>query len=262
MNIILKESIRKIGRYLKIFLFNVFTFLLLIAIVVTFLQTYVITKYDVYVGKIKSEERAKIQKEMKKVSDEADMVLSDIIMHLQPKIDPDMAKRIMHAIELESKANNLEPSLVTAIIAVESEFNPFAESSAGAYGLMQIRHVAWKESDELINAGANSRGSLFWIDRNIKAGCKIFRKYYDESGCNLAKALYRYNTGGTSLPSNDRYGVRYVDKVIQNAYTIKTMIANSNACSTNEDLLGELKEIPVSVHKKQTTNNEVLTIKQ
>jgi hypothetical protein len=35
--------------------------------------------------------------------------------------------------------NRLDPTLILAVMAIESSFNPFAQSSAGAQGLMQVR---------------------------------------------------------------------------------------------------------------------------
>ncbi len=41
-------------------------------------------------------------------------------------------------IEREAEANNLQPAFVAAIVLNESSFNPGAESSVGARGLMQM----------------------------------------------------------------------------------------------------------------------------
>jgi len=41
-------------------------------------------------------------------------------------------------VEQEARRRGLDPTLVVAVIAIESEFNPFAESPDGAQGLMQV----------------------------------------------------------------------------------------------------------------------------
>jgi len=198
-----------------------------------------VAKYHSFSEDIRTEERARIQSELDNC---AKNTLSETIMNLQPKLDKEMADRIAKAIEMEATTNKLDTALIAAIIMVESEFNPFAESPMGAYGLMQIRFSVWKETPELSESGADARGALFWIDRNIKSGCKILRKYYDLSNCNMARALYRYNTGSSVLPNGDQYGSSYVNKVMQNAYIIKVMLTGDNECGTGGSLMDELKE--------------------
>jgi soluble lytic murein transglycosylase-like protein len=51
------------------------------------------------------------------------------------------AERILHAVQCESSKHNMlrdRPQLVLAVIDVESAFDPFAVSYAGAVGLMQV----------------------------------------------------------------------------------------------------------------------------
>ena len=80
----------------------------------------------------------------------------------------------------------IELELVLAVIDVESSFDRFASSSAGARGLMQI--MPWWR-DELGRPDDN----LFIIRTNLRYGCTILRYYYDLEHGNLTKALARYN---------------------------------------------------------------------
>ena len=52
---------------------------------------------------------------------------------------------VAEAYELGPK-KKLEPTLILAVMAVESSFNPFAQSSMGAQGLMQVRTNVLRES--------------------------------------------------------------------------------------------------------------------
>ena len=45
---------------------------------------------------------------------------------------------VAHMVDAAAKANNIDPLLVHSVIQVESNYNPFAVSSAGARGLMQL----------------------------------------------------------------------------------------------------------------------------
>ena len=172
--------------------------------------------------KVNAEKAAK-----QEVVDKEDMLtkqrLVKAMMYLQPKMDTVMAQRIADEVYIESKDSGMDPALVTAIIDVESQFNPFAEGN-DSYGLMQIRFKIWKESDELENAGASQRGALFWVDKNIKSGVGILKKYYILSNQDLARTLYRYNTGSNVLPGS-QYDVRYVNQVMYNAYIVKSFLA-------------------------------------
>jgi hypothetical protein len=157
--------------------------------------------------------------------------LTAAITELQPKLDNILAKRIAKTIITECSSNSLDPALITGLIKVESGFNPFAESSQGALGLMQVRYSTWKEEPELINNGIPAKGALFWIDLNIKAGTDILHKYYLESDCDMVRALYRYNTGKTKLPKDiDRWDIRYVNKVLYYSYQVKTILTEDNKC--------------------------------
>ncbi|MBU2527687.1 MAG: lytic transglycosylase domain-containing protein [Bacteroidetes bacterium] len=96
------------------------------------------------------------------------------------------------------KANeyNLRPDLMLAVAHRESNFNPFAQSSV-ARGVMQINYNVWAEPLALDEA------SIYDIEKNIDAGCKIMRMYLDEAGGDEIRALNFYNCG--YLLQNPRY---------------------------------------------------------
>jgi len=172
--------------------------------------------------------------------------LKSAIFELQPKLDPDLSDRIAASILTECKAQCLDPALIVGLINVESEFNPFAESKKGAIGLMQIRYSVWKEAPELKDNGVSHKNALFWIDKNIKAGTNILKKYYDEADCDMVKALYRYNTGSRKLPKDiGRWDLRYVNKVIYYTYLVKMYLTDDNKC----ELGTEIKEIKMEGEK-------------
>ena len=80
----------------------------------------------------------------------------------------------------------LPPGLVMAIIDVESRFNRWAVSSAGAVGLMQVMPF-WPEELGM------RRFQLVRVPENIRMGTAIFRYYLKRERNNVAKALARYN---------------------------------------------------------------------
>jgi soluble lytic murein transglycosylase-like protein len=80
----------------------------------------------------------------------------------------------------------LPPGLVLAIIHVESRFDRYAVSRAGAVGLMQVMPF-WPEQ-----LGMN-RYELTHIPQNIRMGCAILRFYLRKEHGSITRALARYN---------------------------------------------------------------------
>ncbi len=79
----------------------------------------------------------------------------------------------------------LPPDLVLAMIDVESRFDAWAVSPAGAVGLMQVMPF-WPRQLGVQN-------QLVRIAPNIRMGCEILRFYLREEHLNWARALARYN---------------------------------------------------------------------
>jgi len=80
----------------------------------------------------------------------------------------------------------LPPGLVMAVIAVESRFDRWAVSSAGAVGLMQVMPF-WPEKLGL------RRYELVHVAPNIHMGCAILRFYMGYEHNDVRRALARYN---------------------------------------------------------------------
>jgi soluble lytic murein transglycosylase-like protein len=79
----------------------------------------------------------------------------------------------------------LPPDLVMAMIDVESRFDTWAVSPAGAVGLMQVMPF-WPRQLGVQN-------ELVRIAPNIRMGCEILRFYLRAEHLNWARALARYN---------------------------------------------------------------------
>jgi len=118
---------------------------------------------------------------------DAEVWLVDMSQRLESRI-PDPRKRLnlLKQIHYEAKRAGLWPELVLAVIEVESNFDHFAISSAGAMGLMQVMPF-WL--DEIGQPGDN----LFDIRTNLRMGCTILKYYLDKENGNLTPALARYN---------------------------------------------------------------------
>jgi len=89
----------------------------------------------------------------------------------------------------KSREYGFNPYVIMALIQVESSFKPYAVSSAGAYGLMQVNYSVWKDELEI------DFNKIFDIPYNIDLGLRILSHYYRQADDNIYLALYRYNNG-------------------------------------------------------------------
>jgi soluble lytic murein transglycosylase-like protein len=118
---------------------------------------------------------------------DAEVWLTDMSGRLRKTVeDPQEQADILRHVHQEAVRASLQPELVLALIQVESNFDRFAISSAGARGLMQIMPF-WL--DEIGRPGDN----LFHIPTNLRFGCTILRIYLDREKGNVHRALARYN---------------------------------------------------------------------
>jgi soluble lytic murein transglycosylase-like protein len=104
----------------------------------------------------------------------------------------------------------LDPNLVEAVIATESNFNPWAVSPKGARGLMQ-----------LMPSTAQRFGvkNLHDPSQNIQGGAQYLRYLLDLFGGDLVLALAAYNAGENVVQSlgrvpNYQETRQYVDRVL------------------------------------------------
>jgi len=118
---------------------------------------------------------------------DAEVWLTDMSQRLQGRVkDPEERLAILKQVHYEARRSGLEPELVLALINVESNFDHFAISSAGARGLMQIMPF-WLE--EIGRPDDN----LFDISTNLRFGCTILNIYLKREKGDMRRALARYN---------------------------------------------------------------------
>ena len=129
----------------------------------------------------------------------AEVWLVDMSNRLRKKV-PVAEKRLklLRQIHFEATRAELHPELVLAVIDVESNFNRFAISKAGAQGLMQVMPFWLKEIGK-------PDDNLFNVRTNLRMGCTILKYYLKKEKGDLTRALARYNG------SLGRY--RYTNKV-------------------------------------------------
>ena len=100
--------------------------------------------------------------------------------------DPNQRLDLLKEIHNAATQADLPPNFVLALIEVESHFEQFAISSAGAQGLMQVMPF-WK------NEIGRPDDNLTDIRTNLRYGCTILSYYLGRANNNWAEALARYN---------------------------------------------------------------------
>jgi len=126
----------------------------------------------------------------------------------QPKI---LCNDIAYQIITQSEATNMSVELIVGIVEVESMWNPYSISKAGAKGLMQV----------LIEDGIEiDPDRVYDIDYNISIGIAIFKSKLEKANGDLSLAL-KYYVGGDKSYYNSVY--RYIGKY----YLYKMNISNN-----------------------------------
>ena len=103
---------------------------------------------------------------------------------------PAGAQRFKRIIHLAAMAARVDEALLHAVIAVESQFNPFAISPRGAVGLMQIT------PDMAHHYGISN---LYDPTQNVRAGAFYLRDLIRLFNNNLDLAVAAYNAGQNAV---------------------------------------------------------------
>jgi soluble lytic murein transglycosylase-like protein len=118
------------------------------------------------------------------------------------RIAPDVTEVFVGAAHEAGREVGLDPLLILAVMAVESRFNPVAESQVGAKGLMQV--VPRHHLDKLVEHGGEE--AVLDPVTNIVLGARILKEYIRRTG-SLEAGLQFYN-GALADPSS-----QYAQKV-------------------------------------------------
>jgi soluble lytic murein transglycosylase-like protein len=97
------------------------------------------------------------------------------------------------------KRTKLDPTVILAIMAVESSFNPFAQSQVGAQGLMQV--MTRVHGDKYESAG----GTLTAFDpvTNMRVGVKVLQECIARAGS--VEGGLKYYVGAANLTDDGGY---------------------------------------------------------
>jgi hypothetical protein len=120
-------------------------------------------------------------------------------------VSPEAVESIVRLAYKVGKEEKVDPTLILAIVGVESSYNPFAASPVGARGLMQIMPKIHKDKFEALSPGD---WSPLNPEMNMRVGAKIIREYTRRTGS--VNAALRWYVGA-AVHGNDG---GYPDKVL------------------------------------------------
>ncbi len=111
--------------------------------------------------------------------------------HAANMMPPEDQRRVLAAIVRAARRHGLDPLLLASVIQIESRFNPYAVSSAGARGLMQLMpDTARGLLERELKPDALYNGPM-----NIELGSAYLRQLMDRFDGDLPQALLAYNAG-------------------------------------------------------------------
>lgn len=142
------------------------------------------------------------------------------------RVAPELVARLVQEAWNIGERNNIDPTLLLAIIAIESRFNPYAQSAVGASGLMQVMTKVHSEKFE------RSGGTMMAFDpvTNLRVGVLVLQEHIQRAG-SLEGGLKQY-VGATGP---DDYG--YAAKVLAERNRIRRVMFGDTALDLNRILL-------------------------
>lgn len=102
--------------------------------------------------------------------------------------------KLQNVVNAAAARNNLDPALVKAVIQAESNWNPYAVSRKGAFGLMQLIPST---------AERYGVGDVFDPAQNVNGGTRYLRDLLDRYHGDLKRSLAAYNAGEQAV---ERFG--------------------------------------------------------
>jgi hypothetical protein len=118
------------------------------------------------------------------------------------KVAPEPVGRLVQESWSLGKRVGLEPTLILAIVAIESSFNPFAQSAVGAQGLMQV--LTRVHDDKYVAFGGNH--AAFDPLTNLRVGVQVLKDCIAKAGS--VEGGLRHYVGAANLANDGGYAFK------------------------------------------------------
>ncbi|PIL44614.1 hypothetical protein CR105_11880 [Massilia eurypsychrophila] len=134
----------------------------------------------------------------------------------------------------------LDPLLILAVMAIESGLNPFAESSVGAQGLMQVMSKIHHEKFQKLGGVQAALNPV----ANIRVGALILKDYVTRGG-SIEAGLKKY-VGAAAFETDSGYG----SKVLAEYRRLKQVAGGQRVPTTNSPAQVVAKAAPAPAEPK------------
>jgi hypothetical protein len=118
------------------------------------------------------------------------------------RVAPEPVSRLVQEAWQLGQRAQVEPTLILAIMAVESGFNPFAQSAVGAQGLMQVMTRVHDDKYEAFGG----QHAAFDPLTNLRVGVQVLKECITRAG-SLEGGL-RFYVGAANLPEDGGYAAK------------------------------------------------------
>ena len=118
------------------------------------------------------------------------------------KVAPEPVSRIVQEAWKLGERARLDPTLILAVMAIESSFNPFAQSPVGAQGLMQVMTRVHDDKYERFG------GTLAAFDplTNLRVGVQVLKDCIAQAGS--VEGGLKFYVGAANLPDDGGYAAK------------------------------------------------------
>ena len=150
------------------------------------------------------------------------------------KVAPEPVSRIVQEAWHLGQRAKLDPTLILAVMAVESSFNPFAQSPVGAQGLMQV--MTRIHDDKYQNFGGQH--AAFDPLTNLRVGVQVLKDCIAQAGS--VEGGLKYYVGAANLPDDGGYAA----KVLGEQSHLKQVAAGKTVAVTVPQTIARPAEPP------------------
>jgi len=150
---------------------------------------------------------------------------------------------VVEAYEI-GRRTELDPLLLLSVMAIESSFNPFAQSPVGAQGLMQVMTRVHSDKYEAFG------GKLAAFDpvANLRVGALVLQEYVRRAGS--IEGGLRIYVGAANLPDDGGYAAKVLAE-----HARLVQVASGHAVPTQA-----VQPIPVTAPAKPATTETVVLL--